>query len=129
METIDNAGGQLWLVDGERLRYRLPENLAPLVEVIRERKPEIVELLTQRPAVPAGVLLLSWNPKTAPVRLSEGSTVSDVDRFIRTTLRQLEAALEGRSWQAGNWGLYGLLERLAAVGCVVALDDARRILQ
>jgi hypothetical protein len=31
LETINAAGGQLWLVDGERLRYRLPENLAPLV--------------------------------------------------------------------------------------------------
>jgi hypothetical protein len=59
----------------------------------------------------------------------EGSSVTDVNRFIRTTLCQLEAALEGRSWQAGNWGLSGLLERLEAVGCVVALDNPRRALQ
>jgi hypothetical protein len=129
LQTINVAGGQLWLVDGERLRYRLPQNLAPLVEVIRERKPELVELLAQRPAMPAGVRLIHWEPQAAPFRLSECSTVTDVDLFIRSTLMQLEAALEGRSWQAGNWGLYGLLERLAAVGCVVALDDPRRALQ
>jgi len=41
----------------------------------------------------------------------------------------LEAALTGLTWQSGNWGLSGLLERLAAVGCVVALDDPRRMLQ
>src|SRR5215469_12592152 len=112
LQAVDNAGGQLWLVDGERLRYRLPENLAPLVEALRQKKSELVELLAQRPAMPAGVRLIHWGPEAAPVRVSECETVIDTERFIRTTLRQLEAALEGRSWQAGNWGLYGLLERL-----------------
>ena len=86
-------------------------------------------MLAQRPAMPAGVRLIHWEPKAAPVRLSECSTVSDVDLFIRSTLMQLEAALEGRSWQAGNWGLCGLLDRLAAVGCLVALENPRRALQ
>jgi hypothetical protein len=122
LETVNAAGGQLWLVDGERLHYRLPESLAPLLETLRERKLDIIEVLAQRPPMPAGVLLLSWGPKAAPVQISRCSTVTDVGKFIRATLSQLEAALAGQSWKAGNWGLYGLLERLAAVGCVVALD-------
>jgi hypothetical protein len=129
LETINAAGGQLWLVDGERLRYRLPENLAPLVEVIRERKPEIVELLAQLPAMPAGARLVSWNPKAAPVQVNRYTTVTDVDLFICSTLRQLEAALEGRSWQSGNWGLAGLLARLEACGCIVELEDGRLVVQ
>ena len=129
LETINAAGGQLWLVDGERLRYRLPENLAPLLEVIRERKPDIVELLAQRPPMPAGVRLVSWNPKSAPVQVNRYTTVTDTGKFICSTLLQLEAELEGRSWQSGNWGLCGLLERLAAVGCMVALENPRRALQ
>lgn len=79
--------------------------------------------------MPPGVKLVQWQPKAAPVRLSPCSTVTDVERFIRQTLMQLQAALEGQTWQSGNWGLSGLLERLAAVGCVVALDDPRRALQ
>src|SRR5271157_3919785 len=79
--------------------------------------------------LPDGVRLVRWEPVPAPVRLSPCSTVTDVDLFIRATLRQLEAALEGRNWQAGNWGLSGLIERLAACGCGVVLDDPRKALQ
>jgi hypothetical protein len=129
IHAVSSAGGQLWLVDDARLRYRLPEILRPMVDVLREHKVEIVELLARRPAMPAGVRLIRWEPKPAPVRLSECETVTDTEKFIRSTLRQLEAALGGRSWQAGNWGLSGLLDRLAVVGCVVVLDDPRRALQ
>jgi hypothetical protein len=44
-------------------------------------------------------------------------------------LRQLAAHLNGEGWQDGGWGLSGLLERLAACGCVVALDDPRKAIQ
>jgi hypothetical protein len=125
---VSAAGGQLWLEDG-KVRARLPESLRPMLDALRAHRSEIAELLAQRPAMPAGVRLIRWEPKAAPVRLSEWSTVTDVDLFMRSTLMQLEAALEGLTWQSGNWGLCGLLERLAAVGCIVALDDPRRMLQ
>jgi hypothetical protein len=128
IETVSAAGGQIWL-DGDKVRARLPENLMPLVDVIREMKPQLIELLARRLAMPAGVRLIRWQPVPAPVRLSECSTVTDTEKFIRTTLTQLEAALEGRNWQSGNWGLSGLLERLAAVGCVVELRDRKKMLQ
>ena len=81
------------------------------------------------PSMPPGVTLVSWNPKPAPIRLSQCETVTDTEKFIGSTLMQLEASLEGQGWKAGHWGLCGLLERLASVGCIVALDDTRRLLQ
>lgn len=129
LHTVQSHGGQLWLVDGERLRYRLPESLRPMVDVLREHKSEIIELLAQRPAMPAGVRLVSWSPKAAPVQLSRCETVTDTDKFIRTTLMQLTARLSGKDWLDGGWGLSGLLARLEACGCRVALDDPREVLQ
>lgn len=81
------------------------------------------------PEMPPGVKLVSWEPLPAPVQVSPCSTVTDIDRFIRSTLLQLKAAMEGQSWLSGNWGLSGLLDRLEACGCVVVLDDPRRMLQ
>ena len=128
LDVVSDAGGLIWL-EGEKVRARLPETLRPLVRTLREHKFEIIELLVQRPPMPAGVRLIRWEPKVAPVQLSPCSTVTDVDLFICSTLRQLAAALEGRSWQSGNWGLSGLLARLEACGCRVALDNPRKALQ
>jgi hypothetical protein len=44
----------------------------------------------------------------------------DAELFIRASLAQLDAHLRGQTWLSGNWGLQGLLDRLAACGCVVA---------
>ena len=127
IRTVYAAGGRLWL-EGDKLHARLPEKLRPLVPVIRERKPEIVDLLSQRPAMPAGVRLVRWEPKIAPVELSRCETVVDVDKFIRSTLMQVEARLHGKDWLAG-WTLSTLIDRLAAVGCHVTLDDGKAALQ
>lgn len=129
IEAIRLAGGMLQLVDGERLRYRLPERLSPLVDVIREKKPEIIELLSRCPAMPPGVRLVRWETKTAPIQISQCETVIEVDGFVRTTLRQVEARLQGKHWQSGNWTLSTLIERLAAVGCHVALNNPREAVQ
>lgn len=126
--TVSAAGGQLWL-EGGKLRARLPESLRPMVEVLREHRGEIIELLAQRPAMPAGVRLVSWFPKDAPIQLSRCETVTNTEKFIRSTLRQLEARLSGKDWLAGGWGLSGLLARLEACGCCVALDNPREALQ
>jgi hypothetical protein len=128
IQAVESAGGR-FMVDGGRLGIVPATAAVPLMVELREHKGEIIELLAQRPAMPAGVRLVSWNPKAAPVRVSQCETVTDTDLFIRSTLMQLEAALEGRSWASGNWGLSGLLERLAAVGCAVAPENPRRALQ
>lgn len=128
LDTVSASGGMLWL-EGDKVRARLPESLRPLVSMIRARKPEIVELLAQRPAMPAGVRLLAYLPVAAPVRLSQAETVIDCGKFIQSTLRQVDARLHGKNWLAGNLPLSGLVERLAAVGCVIELADRKAMLQ
>jgi hypothetical protein len=128
IRTVEANGG-CFRVDGEYLVIAPGEAATPVMEELRQLKPEIIELLARRPAMPSGVRLVSWEPKAAPVRLSECSTVTDVNLFILSTLRQLAAHLNGEGWQDGGWGLSGLLERLAACGCVVALDDPRKAIQ
>jgi len=85
--------------------------------------------VARRPAMPAGVRLIRWEPKAAPVRLSKCSTVTDIDKFVHSTLRQVEARLYGKDWLAGNWTLSTLLARLEACGCCVALDNPHEALQ
>lgn len=84
---------------------------------------------TERPQMPAGVRLIRWEPKAAPVRLSEYSVVTDVQRFITSTLRELDNRLRGRKFLDGGWGMSGLLNRLEACGCIVGLDDPGKALQ
>jgi hypothetical protein len=79
--------------------------------------------------MPAGVRLIRWEPVQVPVRISECSNVVDVELFIRTTLRQVEARLTGKGWLSGSWTLSTSIDRLAAVGCHVALDDPKVALQ
>jgi len=128
IRIVESRGGRL-TIEGSKLVIEPEEAALPLVEELRSHKGEILELLAERPEMPAGVCLIRWEPVEAPVRLSECSTVTDAERFIESSLQQLAAMLEGREWQAGNWGLYGLLERLAMCGCVLALDDPQRAAQ
>jgi hypothetical protein len=125
---ITSAGGRIWLEE-DKVRARIPETLRSLEGMIRSHKPELMVELARRPSMPVGVRLISWSPKDAPVQLSECSTVTDVDLFIRSTLRQVEARLSGKDWLAGGWGLSGLLARLEACGCCVALDNPLEAVQ
>ena len=104
-------------------------------DALRLHKAEIIELLrtsTPKPGVPpmpAGVRLVRWEPKVPPVELSRYETVTNTDQFIRTTLRQLDAHLQGKTWLAGNWGPSTLIARLEAVGCDIVLENPRLVLQ
>ena len=128
IRTVEANGG-CFRVDGEYLVIAPGEAAAPVIDGLRQHKAELMAELARRPAMPAGVRLIRWEPEAAPVRLSECSTVTDTEKFIHTTLMQLAAALEGKGWQSGNWGLSGLLARLEACGCHVALDDPGKALQ
>ncbi len=128
IRAVESAGGR-FMVDGGRLGIVPATAAAPVMEELRQHKAELLAELARRPAMPAGVHLVSWLPKDAPVRLSPCSTVTDTEKFIRTTLMQLAARLSGKDWLAGGWGLSGLLARLEACGCVVALDNPREALQ
>jgi hypothetical protein len=128
IEYVETAGGR-FVVDGDRLGIFPRTVAAPVVEELRQHKPAIMDLLSRRPRMPAGVRLIRWAPKDAPVRLSECSTVTDTKEFITSTLRQLDNHLKGRKFLDGGWGLAGLLTRLEACGCYVALVDPRKALQ
>jgi hypothetical protein len=128
IQIVERAGGRFDIV-GDWLGITPARLIQPVKEELCQHKPEIIELLRRRPGMPAGVRLLRWEPTEAPVQLSQCSTVTDVDKFIRSTLRQVEARLNGKDWFAGNWTLSTLLDRLALCGCIVALDDPRKKLQ
>lgn len=139
IEAVRAAGGE-FVVDGDRLGIFPKAAAQPVLENLRARKGEIIALLSSRtteessigspaPPLPPGVRLVRWAPKNPPIPISKCETVLDVQLFIGSSLLQLEAMLQGKRWQGGNWGLAGLLERLAAVGCHVALADPKAALQ
>ncbi len=73
------------------------------------------------PAMPDGVRLLRWDLKQPPVEISRVSVVMDPQKFALSTLRQLNAALRGRYWGAGNRNVRDLIERLEQVGIRVTV--------
>lgn len=128
IQLVESAGGR-FMVDGDRLGIVPATAAATVIEELRRHKVELLAHFCRRPVMPSGVRLVSWSPRTAPIQLSPWETVTDPEKFIRTSLVQLRAALEGRNWITGNWGLSGLLARLEACGCIVALDNPRKALQ
>jgi hypothetical protein len=128
LRTVESGGGAVWLA-GMALRYRLPESMLPILDELRLRKSELVELLEQRPTMPQGVKLVRWEPLPAPVQVNRWLTVTNTQGFIENTLHQLGARLRGDDWGAANWSCTELLSRLEAVGVTVKLQDDRRWLQ
>lgn len=71
------------------------------------------------PILPEGVRLVRWEPKAPPIAITTWAVVNNVPQFVRTTLAQLEAAMQGKSWFAGSWNVRELCERLEQVGVKV----------
>jgi hypothetical protein len=127
VSEIEALGGCLSLDGDDAIRYRVPEDAAHFLNELRTQKDEALLLLRKRkeiPSVPAGVRLLHWEPKPAPVVLTQSSVVTDVDRFIRMTLMELTAALACKRWQAGHWSVRDLVDRLEQ--CGVRLETEER---
>lgn len=130
IRAVEESGGWFEQEGESILVRRAPKKLVP---ALRELKPAVVELLRQRenskliadgaPAMPSGVRLLHWEPKAPPVLLTSYSVVNDVGKFISYTLAQLEAALAGKNWQAGNWTVRALVERLEQCGVTVEVSQ------
>jgi hypothetical protein len=86
----------------------------------------VLALLRRReeiPLMPSGVRMVDWEPKPAPVVLTQFSVVTDVDRFIRMTLLELKAALGGKRWQAGHWSVRDLVDRLEQCGVRLEIEE------
>lgn len=95
------------------IRGGLPEQIAPPANTTG----------VAVPAMPPGVRLVQWEPKAAPVVLTRYSVVTDVDRFIRMTLLELEAALTGKRWQSCHWSVRDLTDRLEQCGVRLKIEE------
>jgi hypothetical protein len=149
IQTIEAAGGVLTL-KGDRIRYELPEDAAPMVERLRQYRDEVLDVLRERerrqggqsppdlyavalekttqsepPPMPKGVGLLRWAPERPPVAIESWAIVNDIPQFIQTTLGQLQAAMAGKTWLAGNHSVRELVERLEEVGVNVSVEETR----
>lgn len=120
IESIEAAGGVL-TVSGDRIRCRLPEDLAHLLDDLVAHKNEVIAALRERdiPPMPEGVCLLRWNPKPSPVLLTTESVVTDVDQFIADTIAQLDKALHSKQGPATHRKVRDLVDRLEQCGVVV----------
>jgi hypothetical protein len=128
IRAVEANGGRLRVEDGW-LVIAPGDAAEPVMGELRQYKAEIIDLLAQRPAMPAGCRLVSYAPKEPPTRLTAWETITDTQTFVRATLQQVDARLHRKTWLAGNWTLSTLLDRLAAVGCHVALENKERMLQ
>jgi hypothetical protein len=124
------AAGIAFRLDGERVRIWFPEprqreELARQVAFLRAHKKEVTAFLRARaviPAMPPGVLLIGWNLKEPPVAIETCAVVTDSALFARTTLEQLRKAL-ARPERWVGWRVPQLIDRLAQVGVIVALES------
>jgi len=150
IQRVEAVGGVLSL-NGDRLHYELPEDAAPILDVLRQCRDEVVRLLRGRegpqipgknrpdpyvvaleaaaqvgpPPMPPGVTLLQWAPLSPPVAIERWAVVTDVPRFAETTLSQLRAAISGKNWLAGNRSIRELVDRLEQVGVKVSVKGMR----
>jgi len=74
--------------------------------------------------VPPGVRLIEWKLKEPPVAVETCAVVTDTALFARTTLEQLRTALaQPKRWI--GWSVPQLIDRLAQVGVIVALESGK----
>src|ERR1035441_7916398 len=124
---------------------------SPMLDVLRQCRDEVVRLLRGRegpqirgksqpdpyavalektiqsgpPPMPKGVRLLQWAPQLPPVAIESWAVVNDVLQFIQTTLSQLQAAMDGRNWLAGNRSVRELVDCLEQVGVKVSVEEIK----
>src|ERR1700723_1182347 len=92
LEVVQSIGGSLRL-SGMKLQYELPDSELWLVTELEQNRKELIELLKETaspPPMPQGVRLVKWKPKSPPIAIVHMGIVSDVERFIAATLRQLQ---------------------------------------
>jgi hypothetical protein len=129
IQQIEDLGGIL-AIDGDRIHCTLTDEAESLVPELRKIRDEVFRVLQDRGrpqiSMPAGVRLLRWDLKPPPVEISRVSVVLEPQRFAETTLRQLEAAIQRKPWNAGNWSVRDLVERLEQVGIQVHVEEIEK---
>jgi hypothetical protein len=128
VSRLEQSGGTL-VLEGDRIRYSVPSEDAEaraLLAELRKHREKVRTFLQARatiPAMPPGVLLVLWQPKPAPVILTQYAVVTDVSRFISMTLLELRAAIAGKRWQAGHRSVRELIDRLEQCGVILQISD------
>ncbi|OFV95124.1 MAG: hypothetical protein A3F68_10660 [Acidobacteria bacterium RIFCSPLOWO2_12_FULL_54_10] len=74
------------------------------------------------PPLPSGVRLVLYSPKMPPIAIEQCAIVTNVDLFIRSTLADLKAKLNGATGASGGWTVPQLLDHLRQVGVVVEVE-------
>jgi hypothetical protein len=129
LDAVGRAGGSLAL-NGGQIKYTIPKGAAWLLHELKQNRKDLIKLLRENgnpPLMPPGVRLLKWEPKTPPVAVVRMGIVSNVDKFIGATVRQLRARLEGKDFLAGNWSLRELVDRLEQVGVHVQVEQDENV--
>ena len=123
LEAVQKAGGSL-LLDGERIRYMLPDSGIWMITELKQHRTELLVLLRRRQhqGMLSGVRLKKWQPKRPPIAIVEVGIVTDVHRFIGVTFQQLNAQLAGKDDpRDAKWSLRQLTDRLEQVGVEIEL--------
>lgn len=128
VSEVEAAGVALQL-EGEKIRVRYPdqerrEELAWQIALLRDQRAEVAAYLKARnaiPPMPEGIRLIRWEPKQAPVILTQWAVVSDVLRFVQMTMLELRVALAGKRTLAGNHSVRELIDRLEQCGVIVGI--------
>jgi hypothetical protein len=68
------------------------------------------------PPLPQGVRLVRYQPKEPPIGIDLCSVVTNVDKFIRFELRELDGRLNNPVQIRDGWGVFAILERLRQAG-------------
>lgn len=75
------------------------------------------------PALPGGVRLIRYEPKTPPVAIDTCSVVTDLKRFIRGELIDLDARLHSPVQIRAGHGVFTILDRLRQVGLELEIQS------
>jgi len=134
VRQAESAGIEVFLDRQGKARVRYAEThrerLAGLLARLRAQRNDVAALLRERqgvsappecPPLPPGVRLVRYTPKTPPVAIQPCSIVTNVDKFIRSYLRDLRFRLEHPEAYACT-PMCEILAKLAEVGVELALD-------
>ena len=78
------------------------------------------------PRLPSGVRLVRYEPRTPPVVIQLVSVVTDVDKFIRHYLEELDARLHHPVQIRGAGSVFEILSKLAEAGLELAIEGPPR---
>ena len=78
------------------------------------------------PPLPKGVRLVRYEPKKPPVAIAPISIVTDVDKFIRHYLEELEARLHSPIQIRCGGSVFEILGKLADVGLELTFEMPQR---